>query len=331
MSLHVLRKFALNIAIDPAWADAPPTEICLLKAGKTDTENGPYEFTDVSAKLVMNEFRRRGILYFADWHHASLDEHPMNPRLASAAACHYKLEVRNGDLYACEIKWTPDGLDDLKNKRVLYISPAFDTNKRGEVVSFRNFALTNDPATHNIDQLVAAESAHEGKMTEEEYEKKLKKLEEENKALEAKLEEAKKPAKDAKRAEEAPNGDDDDDDDDDDDKSRKEERQAYNDEIVRLHIELARARSGRTGDLNARVMAAHKKGLLPKASIQWALSNGEAFDSYMSQVKDVAPVQPAADTDVATRTNTRAPSSDAVKLCKQLDVSIDELAAQGIE
>ena len=78
-------------------------------------------------------------------------------------------------------------------------------------------------------------------------------------------------------------------------------------------------------------MAAHKKGLLPKASIAWALSNGEAFESYVSQVKDVAPVRPAADTDVTARTNTRAPSSDAVKLCKQLGVSIDELAAQGIE
>ena len=55
------------------------------------------------------------------------------------------LELRNGDLWACNIDWTPEGADDLANKRYMYISQAFDTNDKGEVVSYRNFTLNYDP------------------------------------------------------------------------------------------------------------------------------------------------------------------------------------------
>jgi len=327
--MKTLRKFAVNIQIDSSWAEAPPTEICLLRKGVTTTENGPYTFSDVSAKLVMAEFNRRGILYFADWHHASLDEHPRDPRLAEAAACHYKLEVRNGDLYATDIKWTPDGLEDLRKKRVLYISPAFDTNSKGEVVSFRNFALTNDPATHNSESLVAASAKHGESMDPEqlkaEYEAKLAqlaKLEAEKKDLETKVVTLTKKVE--KKAEKDDDEDDDDEDDDGPPSSKQYSKAAdLNKEIVRLHVELAKAKGNSAKDHETRVMSAHKKGLLPKASIKWALANAAAFNDMLTQLEGVSPaVEPAE--EVKTQTNTRTADADTVKLCNQLGISVEE-------
>jgi phage I-like protein len=180
----MIKKFSYTVPIELGEGDEPPKEFMLIEKGITQTENGPYTFDSTSMKSVLAGYKRRGIRCSADWHHSSLEENPMNPRAAIASPCYYDLEDRGGNLWATNIDWTPDGYDDLKNKRVVYFSPAFDTTKKNLVVEYISFALTNQPSTWNNKQLVAAERPLDTKedpaMTEEER----KVLEETRKALE---------------------------------------------------------------------------------------------------------------------------------------------------
>jgi len=135
----------------------PPTEFCVIPWGTNKSENGPYIFDEKSAKTVMDGFNRRGIDAMFDWHHASLDPHTVDPKEAIKAAGWCKLEVRRGEgLYAVDIHWTPPALEAFKNKEIRYFSPAFDADKSGRVVDYINCALTNLPATHNNQSLIAA-------------------------------------------------------------------------------------------------------------------------------------------------------------------------------
>ena len=106
-------------------------EILLFSKGVNDTENGSYKFTDLSAKLIQKEIDRRQIRYFSDWGHASLDEDPKSKREAGAASSHYDLELRNGDLWACNIDWTPEGADDLLQQEIHVHQPGLRHERQG--------------------------------------------------------------------------------------------------------------------------------------------------------------------------------------------------------
>jgi len=379
----MLRKFTTHIPIPQGVGDEPPTEILLLKKGKTETENGPYIFNETSAKLLTEEFQRRGVRAFSDWHHSSTlpPEKVLDPRKASAASSHYDLEVRNGDLWATNIEWTPDGYDDLKMKRVTYISPAFDATTKGVVASWRSFALTNDPATHEIAPLVAAEANHdteeedssmtpeETKVLEEtkkaleaatkaheETSKRMEKLEEAHKKLVSKMKErASEEDEEEEDEEEDPkdhpepdgdegeDGEDEPEEEDEEKNSRKftNKRSETSALINKLTLENAKLRGSVTtkGELKARVMAAHRKGLVPKATIPFYLANAKSFNKMMSMAKAsglVSVQQPQADgvtsieqgTQVVTRTNTKKFNESETKLCRQLGITPEELAAQ---
>jgi phage I-like protein len=195
-----IKKHAYTI---PVPEGDPPKEFILIHGGTNNSENGPYIFDEIAAKSVMAGYERRGTRCFFDWHHASLDKHPLDPRKAIQSAGWYDLEVRDGDLWATNIEWTPDALDDFANTRIAYFSPAFDSDKSGRVLEYINCALTNMPATHDNQQLVAAarplreestamteeekKALEEARKAAEESRKENKRLTEENKKLSKKL------------------------------------------------------------------------------------------------------------------------------------------------
>lgn len=145
----------------------PPTEICLFRAGDNATTKGVFRFTDRSAALVRAEYEQRGIRRSGDYEHTSLlpAAQMLNPVEQGKASCQYDVEIRPAaipldgaafDLFAAKIHWTPEADRQLRNRERIYYSPAFDTDiKTGEVARFANFAITNDPATHNLTPLVA--------------------------------------------------------------------------------------------------------------------------------------------------------------------------------
>jgi phage I-like protein len=147
--------------------EEPPTEFLMIPRGKNDSENGPYIFDDLSAKCVMQGVKKRGVRVPFDYHHSMLEKKPSSYEDAGKAAGWFTPEVRKDGLWATQITWTPAAIEHFRNKEYAYFSPAFLSDKSGRVVDLINCALTNTPATHDNEQLVAASRTFETEQQEE--------------------------------------------------------------------------------------------------------------------------------------------------------------------
>lgn len=299
----MLRKFVRIQA--PA---EPPKEFCLIHKGVNESENGSYTFDSKSAETVMKGYKARGVRCMFDWAHASLTDNPVDPRLASRSAGWYDLELRDEELWAVNIEWTEEALEDFRLKRYAYFSPAFEADKSGRVLDYINCALTNLPATHDNEQLVAASRTQkDDEMTLEEA---LKRIEE----LEGKLKKMALP----------PQGDGDDDEDDEEKTETKRSRE-LNDEIIRLTRENAELRGKNVKTHSAKVKAAIQSGLLTKRQEKWALNNVSAFNSLTDGVDlQVRHEPPSDETEIKTESRTLGESQLA--FAASIGVKPEELA-----
>lgn len=139
-----------------AASDEVPTEFVLLRAGKnTYYGDGEMVFDAEAASSVMAKYQKRGLELMADYEHQSLSFKGAGP--VPAAAKKWTPEVRNGDLVAANIKWTPRAKQMLQDGEYRYFSIACRVNQETKrVVEVINFALTNNPAADAIQPLVAA-------------------------------------------------------------------------------------------------------------------------------------------------------------------------------
>jgi phage I-like protein len=151
-SLASLGARSVEIAID---GDKPPTEFRLFKAGENETTKGVFIFDAKAAEMVLAAAQQRGgVDYPIDLEHLSLDEDSRN--FDPDARGWFKLAVRNGELWAVDVRWTPDGMRRLSERTQRYVSPAFLTDDEGRVSEVVNVALVAMPATHGTPALVAA-------------------------------------------------------------------------------------------------------------------------------------------------------------------------------
>jgi len=134
----------------------PPTEFKLFSKGKNESTKGNFLFDDVAAKSVMSEYEAHGVDLMIDYDHASLSASPVDPANAGKAAAWFNLELRNGELWAVNVRWTEPADGAIRRKEWRYFSPAFTVAKDGRVGSLLNVAVTNIPALHGIEPLVAA-------------------------------------------------------------------------------------------------------------------------------------------------------------------------------
>jgi phage I-like protein len=132
----------------------PPTEFRLFRRGINSSDKGDFIFDDAAANAVMATYAKHGVELHIDLEHLSLDPSARNydPDARGSAA----LEVRNGELWAVNVRWAPDGEQRLREKRQRYISPAFLTDKDNRVTRVINVALTGMPATDYAPALIAA-------------------------------------------------------------------------------------------------------------------------------------------------------------------------------
>jgi phage I-like protein len=135
-------------------SDAPPSEIRLFKAGINETTKGEFLFDSKAAELVIAAAKEQGIDLIVDLEHLSLD--PEARHFNPDALGHFNLEVRNGELWAVNIRWNGEGERRLSEKTQRYISPAFMTDDDNRITEVVNIALVSMPATHNTPALVAA-------------------------------------------------------------------------------------------------------------------------------------------------------------------------------
>lgn len=143
---------ALGIAL---LGDEPPNEFRIFTAGPNETTKGTFLFDGSSATAVMAEYQAHGIDLMLDYDHASLGV-GIDPALSGKAAGWFNLDVRNGELWAVNVRWTPPAAEALRRKEWRFMSPAFTTDDAGRVTSVLNVALTNLPATRRLEPLMAA-------------------------------------------------------------------------------------------------------------------------------------------------------------------------------
>lgn len=143
----------------------PPTEIELFKAGWNDTKKGKFLFDSEAEKAVLAAAEKDGrdLIPF-DIGHGMLsgtdaDRHK--------AAGWFKLGVKDGNLMAQDIEWTPKTYEALSNREYRFHSPAltFDSETR-RVTSIINVALTNIPATNKQSPIVLDSNAVNGEQTQ---------------------------------------------------------------------------------------------------------------------------------------------------------------------
>lgn len=140
--------------------DAPPNEFRIFKRGMNPSEQGPVLFDDEAAKRVMQAYAEHGVDPIIDLEHLSLEDPRESRNYDPDARGAFKLELRNGELWAVNVNWTPDGKRRLAEKTQRFYSPAFVAEKRdGEtprVVRLISVGLVAQPALDNCKPLVAA-------------------------------------------------------------------------------------------------------------------------------------------------------------------------------
>jgi phage I-like protein len=138
--------------------DAPlPSEFRVFAAGVNESSKGPAIFDEQAAASVMASYQRWGVDLMIDIDHASLDPAAgMSRRDAGDAVAWFHLEVRDGELWAINIRWNDLGRAQLRGKLRRYISPAFMVDDEGRVTELINLALVAMPATFGAQPLVAA-------------------------------------------------------------------------------------------------------------------------------------------------------------------------------
>lgn len=145
-------------ALSTAIGKNPPREFRIFPAGVTPHKNDgpPVLFDAEAASAVMAEWQAHGADVMVDLEHLSIEKESTRPD-ANDARAWFKLELRRGELWAVDVRWTPDGAKRLANRTQRYISPAFlQDQKTGRVRSLLNVGLVAMPAMYGMDPLVAA-------------------------------------------------------------------------------------------------------------------------------------------------------------------------------
>lgn len=140
-----------------------PSEFRLFRAGINQTDKGDFLFDDEAAASVMAAYAEKGVPLMADYEHQALVQPPIE---APASATSFVPQVRNGELWATEVQWTDRARAYLEAGEYRMFSPAFTHDqKSGRILRLINFALTNNPATHQLEPLVAATNDPQGDKT----------------------------------------------------------------------------------------------------------------------------------------------------------------------
>lgn len=153
-----MKRVATEIldSVELAVSDEPPTEFRLFSAGENATKKGKFVFSDRSASEVPAAFADQGLdaLPFDASHLMLTSDNPE----AKKALGWFRPEVRDGELWAVDAKWTPKTRQALVDREYRFFSPAiqYDTKTR-EILSLINVALTNLPATKNQTPLMLSE------------------------------------------------------------------------------------------------------------------------------------------------------------------------------
>lgn len=150
-------RAALHVDL-PGSSRKPPTEFRIFRRGVNSSVKGDFLFDDQAAQLVMAAYREHGVDVSIDFDHHTL---AAASGVKAVAAGWFSLDLRDGELWACNVRWTPNAAAHLQTGEYRYFSPLFDCDpKTGRVEKLVNAGLTNTPALHDLEALVAASANH---------------------------------------------------------------------------------------------------------------------------------------------------------------------------
>lgn len=150
------KAWTLAIPLPNVTSDRkPPTQFQIWPVGKILTTKGTFLFDKLAAKSVMSSWRDYGNRITFDFEHMAVNPERRAGDGKAAGSC--QLELRADGLWAVDVRWTPTAAKGLADGEWLYFSPFFESDeKTGRILELINIALTNVPATKNMQPLVAA-------------------------------------------------------------------------------------------------------------------------------------------------------------------------------
>lgn len=166
-------KGTMQLAIELDAQGQPPIEFKIFPKGKFKTRKGEFLFDDEAAKAVMADAAEFGAEYPLDYAHAMFKSALIDagdPAETNKAAGWFRPELRNGELWATSVEWTPKATEKLKSKEFRYTSPTFDLKQVDagkRITRLLNVALTNVPATHGLKPLMADAVSSEHQETQQ--------------------------------------------------------------------------------------------------------------------------------------------------------------------
>lgn len=146
----------ITLADGEAGKKTPPAEFRIFAAGLFDTTKGPFLFDVDASASVLRCAADYGNELNCDYNHGQADGWPVDPALAGRSAGWFKLELRNGELWAVDVRWTPTAHAAIAASEWRYVSPwfSYDPETR-RIAELHNVALTNTPATKHLKPLTA--------------------------------------------------------------------------------------------------------------------------------------------------------------------------------
>ncbi len=135
-------------------------EFTVLKYGRSDyTINGEknsFDFSEDDADIVMTEFNTRGRDILMDYDHATLNEKQASNGNAPATSFWKLSKGEKGLMATIEGDWTPKAKAQLEAREYKYFSPVIEFDKDKKPCGIHSIAITNHPAVHNCETLIAA-------------------------------------------------------------------------------------------------------------------------------------------------------------------------------
>lgn len=153
------RRWVLNgatlpenaLALNTREIDGIPETILVLEYGTTDTTKGPYIVDEAGVDNVIATAQAKGKDIVFDYEHQTL----FGDRAPAAGWIPLSGMRKTKKGLEITVAWTKAAAEYLSNREYRYYSPVVVLDDSGRVIELHSVGLTNDPATINLEPLVA--------------------------------------------------------------------------------------------------------------------------------------------------------------------------------
>lgn len=135
----------------------PPAEFRIFRAGVNDSDYGPITFDSIAAAMVMQSAAEKGNPFFFDFNHGMTVDGATDEQGKSAGQ--FSLEVRDGELWAVNCKYTENGAARLASREYNLFSPYFGTVTDADGIcrpyQLKNVAFVNLAGLNDLTPIAA--------------------------------------------------------------------------------------------------------------------------------------------------------------------------------